>query len=1306
MSTCITKQMWNESILAEKKRLKALESDGFDIDKAWSDLEQLDKGWNEQNAEAIVNVLANTNVENISSFTISEFNNNKPKLGKTRVTVVSGYISDGKPVYNVKYPNSEKEYTVKGSRLTADQFDPMLSRTLGASVDDNFNIDDYDLEVDGALDSEERAHALIDRLSELDAVEDTEEHLQELKGFLSIFTGKGYSEAVKTYIKTKQDRNKGKFVFDTLTEKGAISIAVGTATRQTANEMSAASKWVHEVGHALTEFALRRDDPETRPTIRRLRHLREEARKVLTVEMLMPKNSIDAIREKEMAKELYNYMFNNTDSGLSEFLVHSVTNKEVKEALKNVTVYKQQEAKANNLFERVIQTVSKLIDTIMAKVRREQFDITGDELAVKLMNEIARANNKAAKIKREASIIDKVYDTIGNAEDKLRITLEKYTEALEKKGLPIPPTGAGKLAFAKWAVKTMPHMLGDKRLKVAYEALLSAFGAKPEQSIQTWLRNLSETDSLGMLVEQLDALSQQIDSRREVTEAVVEKQIVEAFKDKLSIEEMEALTLVGIQADLEVVFKNYDKDKLVSMLRESKVLMKEIDKKRKELEKLAANTRDYNWYINQANGLGYFMATYVANENQNMNAENIAKGFGRAVQKAEVSGNLVKLIDELATLEAVRYNSKAQKEALAKLISKDYDGVANTIGVHRTFKEESKLKLFYGDTHRVIKGFSKEIFNADIDVQIRPMTEKIELAKQGYRLEKELGDKKGMGIFISNDKSLPAYNKQSVRLTDSGRKGTSINDIFRMEGGVGSKNSAKTAINYASISMLKMSKAQESSLLDIDREDAEWGLSPMFDAKGKAVDFRYMMNKATKRTLLDQDLRAPKVLGRMLAGIQDKVETADHNAKVYEAIVEDMKENYEGRTGLYGRNGKEYIKITANSTNDEIADLWKILPDGMKESFTNTEGGIFVRRDMLHMYFGNRDFSLAYTKYGKMLPTQVQHLVRAVELLWIDLISLIKVDIIIKTPAVIIGNVVSNFLYGIMTGNSPLEVLKLQLDAIKDMREFMNMNKELIELEIAAKSGNVKGKDLGRIGVLKEDISKHPMREFASEGLFQAIIEDVGLNEFKTKDRITGKIQEKLESMPRVKTTLDWVFLTEKTGFFKAITAATQLSDAAARKAKMDLDKRSFDKLVNRGVSKREALKRVFLVDNAMIDSMLKKGNSWGDIYKKITIQSARTAFINYSGEDRLTKYANNLGLVMFTKYAQRIQKVIRKNAIQHPLHFMMAILGQNFLTGELDTIDDKFASMPYSPDYLDKVINLVVPASFDIGNDLYKMAT
>lgn len=1316
MATCITVNAWKDSVRKEKQRLAKLEEEGFDISNALSDLLALDNAWMNKNADefgrTFAKVKVNERATKVSSFTIGELNKNNPKDGKKPIKIINGYVSNGKVVYGVQYKSSDKIYNVKAERIETDQMDATLSNVLSdlnATLDDNIRFDSFDREVDEALTDKDKAKQLIDELRELDAVTDTDEHIADLKEFVDMFVGSGYTSDIKTYLKTNQAKTTGKFTFDTVAETGSVKIGIGNTVRQAKNEMSAATKWVHEVGHAVTEFALRRKDPETRTALRRLRELREETRKVISWEDLMPSTSLDAEVEEKIAKDLWNYMFNNTESGMSEFLVHAITNPEVKEALKKVRVYKGKEKESGTMFEAVILKLRELFNRLVALGRGESFRATGDELAINLAKTIAMSNNKAAKFKREATIVSKVYDKISDVEDKLRTTLDKVKDKIENKPIANPPVGKGKIENIKYVISLIPHLVGNENVRTAYENTLSAFGAKPEKAIQTWLRRMSENDSLGNIVEQLDALSQQIDSRRETMEAVTEKQIVETFEKKLSEVEMNSLTVSGLDTDLEVLIDNYSQEELAKLFKDEKALKTAINKKIKEVKTKAENDRDFNWMVNQANGLGYYMATYVANENQNMNARNIVLGYGRAVQKTEADPELVKLVDELASLNAIKYTSKDYNEKFGTLIEEDYKGIKNFVYVHRNFKQESKRKLFYGDDHRVIKGYTKEISNSDIDIKVKPIRDKAEMESAGYELLEVVDSNKNLGLFINKDQSTPNYTKQAMRLTDSGKKGTSIHDTWRLEGGEGSRNKAKKEVAEAKLRMLKMSKAQEESIGLVDREDAEWGLSPMFNANGEAVDFRFMMNKARKKAILEQDMRAPKVLGRMIAGIQDKVETKEHNDNIVKAVLKDMEENYPAgkrRSKISSKNNKEYIKIDKDSTNEEIADLWKILPEDVKEQFKSVEEGVYVRRDMLHMYFGNRDYSLAYSKYGRKLPNQIKHIVRAIELFWQDLIKLAKVEIIIKTPAVIIGNVVSNFLYGVMDGNNPIDVLRLQLDAVKDMREFMNLNRELIELEIARKSGNINEKDLGRLATLKEDISKHPMKDFASEGLFQAIIEDVGLNEFTNKSRVTGKIEDYLDKVPKVKKGLEWAYLSERTGFFKAVTAATQLSDAAARKAKMDLDKRKYDKLVNRGISKRNALRRVFLLKDSVIDDMVKDGMKYDDIYKRMSIQSAREAFVNYSGEDQLTKYLNDMGLVMFTKYVQRIQKVIKKSAIQHPLQLMLLLIGQHYVTGELDTIDDKFLSMPYSPDYLDRVLDLVVPASLDVAGDAYSFAT
>jgi hypothetical protein len=476
-------------------------------------------------------------------------------------------------------------------------------------------------------------------------------------------------------------------------------------------------------------------------------------------------------------------------------------------------------------------------------------------------------------------------------------------------------------------------------------------------------------------------------------------------------------------------------------------------------------------------------------------------------------------------------------------------------------------------------------------------------------------------------------------------------------------------------------------------------LVPVFDEYGVATDYRYMMSKARKAKLLNQDVRGPLVLGRMHASIKDKEESKDFNVQVVDTILDDMSENFNGEK--FGNNSKEYIVVDENSNNKDIRELWRIIPktvkldlqkrrgkitqeeidklqSGLNDSQTKgldyfrSTGKIAVRRDLLSSYFGFRDMSIVDTKMAGYTPRTIKHLIRLTEMLWKELVKIAKVDIIIRTPAVLIGNIVSNFVLSVQFGMNPLDVLRLQIDGVRELKKYNDWNKELIQLEAAKKAGNLQGKNIDRIELLTGYMQDSAVRDLIDAGLFQAIVEDANVEDLKASSRFVRKIDEKLVNAPAfMRTGFNYLYMTERTLPFKVMTTATQYSDFVAR--------------------------------YALYNSMKNKG-----MKRDVALQKVTDAFINYGAPDsKLIQYLNDMGLVMFTKYFLRIQRVIRTGIADHPVNFLLALLAQEFILGDTDDITDQsiftknYTGIAHSP--ADIISNAFIPTSAEFVADAYR---
>ena len=163
-----------------------------------------------------------------------------------------------------------------------------------------------------------------------------------------------------------------------------------------------------------------------------------------------------------------------------------------------------------------------------------------------------------------------------------------------------------------------------------------------------------------------------------------------------------------------------------------------------------------------------------------------------------------------------------------------------------------------------------------------------------------------------------------------------------------------------------------------------------------------------------------------------------HNAKVVESIKKDMKEHALKFAG-YGDNFKEYVWVGPDSTLKGVKDLWQLLPKEVRAAFTESEKGktgFYVRRDMLNNYMGYKELMLTRTMIGKRLPAEWKYYMDVAEMIWKNVVSLAKSNIVIKMPFVLVDNIISNVALSVLTGSNPIQVLRLQLQGLKLYRSI------------------------------------------------------------------------------------------------------------------------------------------------------------------------------------------------------------------------------------------------------------------------------
>jgi hypothetical protein len=858
----------------------------------------------------------------------------------------------------------------------------------------------------------------------------------------------------------------------------------------------------------------------------------------------------------------------------------------------------------------------------------------------------------------------------------------------------IGPAPENPLAKAAWMAKAVTMMATSQEGRKQLFLILRSAGLPLYGTIASILRDFGDGDVLEKSIDWLALQADKIDQTKMSVISTTKDNVRSAFKNKLTALEEEQLTAVVLDTDLQSISGQYTNKEMQELLEDGAKLLTEIGRVKYELKKLDPD--NYNWNTTQATGLGYYMATGKAHIAQNTNVENIAKGrLSPAYRRGWVNkkGDLEGLIDKVATLHALASTDANAKKAVAQLMMDEKKGIEAVLDTARYLQKEAKETIFHGQTAFMVKGHSKELFDSSIAMEVAPVEEHEEMLKRGFKKISDLEGHKGAetgkkyAMYVSTTFTTNEWHRAATRLTGMHTKGTSLKDLYYKEGDELSDKRHRLTRLKLDTQRIKIAKSMIAGTFD--KDTVEMGLAPLTDQFGEVMDYRYLMDKQAKKELMNQDTGVLNVLGATRGVLLDKQLTGAHNVKILGVVKEDAKENYiPGQT--VGKNGIPYILIKDGTDNKYVQDLWNVLPkEFKKEAYASKSKGIPIREDMVVNLFGYRHLSLADSAVLKRItPAFIQSIIRVAEALWIEFIKISKVDILIKMPFVLVGNILSNVVYAINTGSSPAEVLKMYLTSFRNTRSYLRDHRELVKLQELNNMKQAKPKDLERIIVLQRELKMNPTHELYEMGLYQAIVEDTDKEELSGTNRLKKAYNAKMAGVPKViKDGLNWIYLTEETQYYKLMTGILQMSDLIAR----DVENQKFKKMQELQVNGQKQLPRWYInnledsKDEMAVSVRLlqdftnrsrkmsaeekKYFTTLADDYRKNTVLNA---FINYNKPSgSLEEYLNRTGFMMFTKYAKRIQKVIVHAGKGYPLRSLLIALADGYLV-DIEAIQEQ----------------------------------
>jgi hypothetical protein len=453
---------------------------------------------------------------------------------------------------------------------------------------------------------------------------------------------------------------------------------------------------------------------------------------------------------------------------------------------------------------------------------------------------------------------------------------------------------------------------------------------------------------------------------------------------------------------------------------------------------------------------------------------------------------------------------------------------------------------------------------------------------------------------------------------------------------------------------------------------------PQVNERGKITKYRYMMAESTKNDFLEKVNDFDTVMGAMAAQTLDKLRSPQIN----EELVDALKFVYDDE---YSANPGSFIEIGPHSADPRLRERFYMMPPKTRAYVKQQWGNetMFVPKDMLTIAFGYRKYSImeAFAKtpaerqlLEKLVVNTANFVFRAhgakvvnnIELVMMALTKLAKNNIVVKALTVTLGNLGSNMMYLRSRGVSNMKILQHGMTAIRDGIKYQDDMQELGVAEIKRKvmtdPTKIKEADT-QIRNLKDRIARNPVTRVMEAGMMPTFVDDVETditqNNFPSKaeqlvDKATKYVPSPLVTLGKI------AFLTQDTGAYKIMNNAVKMTDFVGRyilyqyymseiEAKPELKAAIIGKLET---------ELGHVPNSAEID----------DQAHKESVARVMEEFINFDLPTHKTiEYMNSIGLVWFSKYTIRVQKMIAYSIMDKPFDAAAAYLLS--LTSGMDNI-------------------------------------
>ena len=963
------------------------------------------------------------------------------------------------------------------------------------------------------------------------------------------------------------------------------------------------------------------------PAYRVLKKSYASAKKQITVSDFHKGDwSVATEDEKQLALDKWNFVFNTPLASnpkseyLSRFAALAVANDEFREILN--TVFDTKDESVNSISQKAMNTVVSVIDWIYDNDVKANKD---DDIANKvsdLMEQLADVYKKNLDEANEtnASILDSINDKVEGVSKFVEKKLTKTIKSILKTSF-MQNNVLGRISekLVRLEVKDVAEYINHAHHEM--------YPGEPQGTIKSLIDEISGFDSKEVFVKakQLFHSSKAIEQLREQVAEATANAVVKFFaKDNqaFSKEEMKAMSQL-LRIDAQVLLDNgYEYDDIIYLMENPAKLTKEINQSERNI--IAQSKTMSNEYLIRAKDLGQYLITRKASNTMlAKNATAIYRSAGLPHYHENDNKQTIKEIDKLVTLYALRALPRSHKKVISDLHTKEVNnnskGIRDTLKLHGEIARETNKVNFADNPLSFNKGFLPNDLNASVGFEIISEDEVDNYERRGFTVASELQnaqmDKSTKKVLVIN----PATGKQRYV---SG--GVSLQQTVKSGNTVFENRNPNDAAQITEAQQEFMKLVNKTNYTRYSPRSEDSFLIPSYDRMGNLLSLSYEMTSYGLDKYLERDNDFAKLVGNY----KGSTRAAQQYPEVNRQLVDYLNETY-----LSDDNPKYFVEISREAPTAKGRELWAMLPVELRDYITsNGNDSLHIKPELVDMMFGYQKLNpgLAFKKeqelrsvtetiytslYEHMFGDLAEMKFNKHYANWISAVALMKEIIVVRTGAVLMGNIASNLSLLMLNKFDPKNSVKDIKTALKYGYEYQKDMARLNELE-AERAANPSGKLNAEYSVVKDSIARNPLKEFIEAGMMPGIVMDVEFvkSEFnhnsdfdKLLTDIEGKLPKSLLKVGKIAT------VAKGTQLHNFMMNATQQSD--------------------------------FVFKYAVYQQELRKGKT-----KESAIRRARDFFVDYDiPTSQGMQFMNDIGIFMFSKFALRIQRVVATLAKENP---------------------------------------------------------